>query len=136
MVREGFMAPDRVRHCQTEAVVGENAIYCMMPAYMADSLGLSRPLRQVAEYADGRKEEVDVTEPVLIEIEGRKVFEECLVLGDEMLIGQAALNKMDLRVDCREQRLRPNPAHPLQSIVKVKQMNRRGTLSMSVTDAL
>jgi hypothetical protein len=29
----------------------------------------------VAEYADGRREEVDVTEPVLIEIEGRKVYQ-------------------------------------------------------------
>jgi predicted aspartyl protease len=93
---------------------------CVLPPFVADKLGLARPFRQMAEYTDGRREEVDVTEPVLIEIEGRKVYEECLVLGDEMLIGQTALEKTDLHVDCRSRRLLPNPAHPHQPIVKVK----------------
>ena len=81
---------------------------------------LARPFRQMAEYADGRREEVDVTEPVLSEIEGRKVYEECLVLGDEMLIGQTALEKADLHVDCRSRRLLPNPAHPHQPVVNIE----------------
>jgi len=91
-----------------------------MPPFVADSLGLGRPFRQMAEYADGRMEEVDVTEPVLMEIRGRKVYEECLVLGDEVLIGQTALEKTDLHVDCRNGCLLPNPAHPNQPVVKVK----------------
>lgn len=87
---------------------------------LADQLGLDRPLRQVAEYADGRLEEVDVTEPVLFDIDGRTVYEECLVLGDEILIGQTALEKTDLHVDCRSRRLLLNPEHLNQPVVKVK----------------
>jgi hypothetical protein len=77
------------------------AVNCVLPLFVADKLGLGRSFRQITEYADGRREEVAVTEPVLMEIEGRKVYEECLVLGDEMLIGQTALEKTDLHVDCR-----------------------------------
>ena len=36
-----------------------------------------------------------MTEPVLVEIMGRHTSEESLVLGDEVLIGQTVLEKMD-----------------------------------------
>ena len=120
LVRRGQMASAEVRTAQVEALVDTGAVNCVLPPFMADRLGLARPFRQMAEYADGRREEVDVTEPVLIEIEGRKVYEECLVLGDEVLIGQTALEKTDLHVDCRSRKLLPNPAHPYQPVVKVK----------------
>ncbi len=43
-----------------------------------------------------------------------------MVLGDEVLIGQTVLEKLDLLVDCRNQRVVPNPAHPDQPVTKVK----------------
>ncbi len=122
LVWRGQMAAADVRTAQVEALVDTDAVNCVLPPFMADRLSLARPFRQMAEYADGRREEVDVTEPVLLEIEGRKVYEECLVLGDEVLIGQTALEKTDLHVDCRSRKLLPNPAHPYQPVVKVKSM--------------
>ena len=83
-------------------------------------MGLARLFKQVAEYADGRREEVDVTEPVFVELMTRHTNEEALVLGDEVIIGQTILEKTDLHVDCREQRLLPNPAHPDQPVLKIK----------------
>ena len=74
----------------------------------------------MAEYADGRTEAVSVTEPLVVEIDGRNTLEEALILGDEVLIGQTVLEKLDLFVDSRGRRLVPNPAHPDQSITKVK----------------
>lgn len=118
--RRGQLARESIHSDRVTALVDTVAVNCVLPPFVADRLGLERPFRQVAEYADGRPEEVDVTEPVLIEIEGRKVYEECLVLGDEVLIGQTALEKTDLHVDCRERRLLPNPEHPHQPVVKVK----------------
>ena len=53
-------------------------------------------------------------------IMARHTNEEALVLGDEVIIGQTILEKMDLLVDCRERRLLPNPAHPDQPVLKVK----------------
>jgi len=120
LARRGRLEASEVRREEVEALIDTGAVNCVLPPFMADRLGLERPFRQVAEYADGRQEEVDVTEPLLFEIEGRKVYEECLVLGDEVLIGQTALEKTDLHVDCRERRLLPNPEHPHQPVVKVK----------------
>ncbi len=74
----------------------------------------------MVEYADGRKEAVDVTEPVVISILERDTLEEALVLGDEVLIGQTVLEKLDIIVDCNTRRVMPNPAHPDQPVTKVK----------------
>jgi hypothetical protein len=43
-----------------------------------------------------------------------------MVIGDEVLIGQTVLEKMDLFVDCTGKRLIPNPAHPDQPVSKIK----------------
>jgi hypothetical protein len=69
---------------------------------------------------DGCLEEVDLTEGFVLKIMGRRTTEEALVLGDEILIGQTALEKLDLLRDCQRQRLVPNPAHPDQPVSKVK----------------
>ena len=45
---------------------------------------------------------------------------EALVLGDEVLIGQTVLEKLDLLADCVHRRLVPNPAHPDQPVSNVK----------------
>ena len=83
-------------------------------------MGLGRPFKQVAEYADERRERVDVTEPFLIELMGRHASEESLVLRDEVIVGQNILEKGNLHVDCRERCLLPNPAHPDQPVIKIK----------------
>ena len=74
----------------------------------------------MAEYADGRREAVNLVGPILVEIETRVTIEDALVLGDEVLIGQTVLEKLDLHVDCANNRLVPNPAHPDQPVNKVK----------------
>jgi hypothetical protein len=63
---------------------------------------------------------VGITGPLIIEIQGRDTIEEALVLGDEVLIGQTVLEKLDLLADCANRRLIPNPAHPDQPVTKVK----------------
>lgn len=118
--RRNLLPPEGVRSLEVQALIDIGAVSLVLPSAVVEGLGLSRPFKQVAEYADGRREEVDVTEPVLIELLGRHTTEEALVLGDEVLIGQTVLEKTDLHLDCREQRLRPNPAHPDQPVLKVK----------------
>jgi len=74
----------------------------------------------VARLANGKEEVVGVTEPVVIEIEGRNTLEEAFILGDEILIGQTALKKTDLLVDCVRQRVIPSPANPNQPVLKIR----------------
>jgi hypothetical protein len=42
-----------------------------------------------------------------------------MVLGTQILIGVTVLEEFDLWVDCRMQRLHPNPAHPDQPVFRV-----------------
>ena len=120
LVRRNLMQPGEVRSVESNALIDTDAVSLVLPSFVVERLRLSRPFKQVSEYADGRREEVDVTEPVLVEMMGRHTAEEALVLGDEVLIGQTILEKTDLHVNCRERRLLPNPAHPDQPVLKVK----------------
>ncbi|MCP4701507.1 MAG: clan AA aspartic protease, partial [Gammaproteobacteria bacterium] len=56
------------------------------------------------------------------ELEGRDTLEEALIIGDEVLIGQTVLEKLDLLVDCQNRKVLPNPAHPDQPVSKIKQV--------------
>jgi len=105
---------------EAEGVVDTGAVRTVLPVHIVQQLGLAIRGQRMAEYADGRKEAVGITEPVIIEWEGRDTLEEALVLGDEILIGQTVLEKLDLLVDCANNRLVPNPAHPNQPVSKVR----------------
>jgi len=110
----------KVRQLEIEGVVDTGAVALILPPHVANKLGLLRMGKQVAEYADGRQDEVDVTSPVFVEVMGRRTTEEAMVLGDEVLIGQTVLGKTDLLVNCRDRILMPNPAHPNQPVQKVR----------------
>lgn len=122
LIQRNLISPQEIRSFEADALIDTGAVALVLPSFVAERLGLARRFKQMAEYADGRREEVDVTEPVLLELAGRQTHEEALVLGDEVIIGQTALEKTDLHVDCREQRLRPNPAHPDQPVLKIKRL--------------
>jgi clan AA aspartic protease len=120
LVRRGALRPEQVRTYEVDALVDTGAVRVILPTHVASRLGLGMRGQRLAEYADGRKDTVNVTEPIVVEIEGRDTLEEALVLGDEVLIGQTVLEKLDLFVDCKRRRLVGNPAHPDQPVTKVK----------------
>ena len=72
---------------KANALLDTGAVRTVLPAHVADQLGLGLRGQLVAEYPDGRKETVNVTEPVVVELEGRDTLEDALVLGDEVSIG-------------------------------------------------
>jgi hypothetical protein len=120
LVRRGLLPADQVRTYTADAMVDTGATSCCLPAPVVAALGLATPHATGTQYADGSISRVPVTEPVTLELLGRTVDLPCLVLGDEVLIGQMALEFTDLLVDCQGQRLVPNPAHPDQPVLKVK----------------
>ncbi|HYH87548.1 MAG TPA: retroviral-like aspartic protease family protein [Pyrinomonadaceae bacterium] len=120
LARRGQITSDQIRKYEADALVDTGAVRTVMPAHVVERLGLEIRGQRVAEYADGRREAVGVTEAVIVELDGRDTMEEALVLGDEVLIGQTVLEKLDLIVNCYEQKLMPNPAHPDQPVTKVK----------------
>ena len=120
LARRGQLPAAQVRSTEVEALVDTGAVRSVIPPQVAQELGLQLRGTRVAEYADGPKEPVGVTEPLVIECLHRDTLEEALVLGDEVLIGQTVLEKLDLLADCANGRLIPNPAHPNQPVSKVK----------------
>ena len=120
LARRGQILQEQVRRYEADALVDTGAVRSVLPAHVVQQLGLAIRGQRVAEYADGRKETVGVTGPIIFDINGRDTLEEALVLGDEVLIGQTVLGKLDLQVDCAGQKLIPNPAHPDQPVTKVK----------------
>jgi clan AA aspartic protease len=115
-----MLKPEQIRTYEADALVDTGAVRTVLPTHVAARLGLETRGERVAEYADGRVESVSVTEPLVVEIDGRDTLDEALILGDEVLIGQTVLEKLDLLVDCQRRRVVPNPAHPDQPVTKVK----------------
>jgi hypothetical protein len=118
--RAGEILPTAVRRYEADALVDMDAVRSVVPVHVREQLGIGIRGQRVAEYADGCKDTVDVTGPIVFELLGRDTLEEALVLGDEVLIGQTVLEKLDLLADCQGRRVIPNPAHPDQPVTKVK----------------
>src|SRR5438309_6489986 len=120
LVSMGQLSPDKVRSIEVEAIVDTGAIASVLPIHIVEQIGLLIRGHRVAKYADGRNDSVGVTTPILFEIQNRNTIEEALVLGDEVLIGQTILEKLDLLADCAGRQLIPNPAHPNQPVLNVR----------------
>jgi len=110
----------QIRRVKVRALVDTGAVRLVLPSNIAEKLGLDRIDKQAARYADGRLEEVDLTEPVYVEILDRRTSDQALILGDEVLIGQTILETTDLQVDCLNRQVIPNPAHPNQPVLPVR----------------
>jgi predicted aspartyl protease len=120
LARSGKGKRKKVRSYVADALVDTGAVRSVLPAHVVHKLGLGIRGHEIAEYADGRKDRVDVTEGVVFDLLDRDCLEDALVLGDNVWIGRTVLAKLDLQVDCKEQRIFPNPAHPDQPVNKVK----------------
>jgi clan AA aspartic protease len=117
-VAAGQLSPGQVRNVEADAMVDTGAVRSCIPAPLLERLGI-KPYDQVTvELADGRKNEVGIADGVRFEIMQRRSSDDALILGDEVLIGQTLLEKMDLLVDCTRQRL--VPAHPGGPVNKLK----------------
>jgi clan AA aspartic protease len=120
LARRGQIPPDQVRVYEADAVVDTGAVRTVVPPAVVEKLGVDQVGEYTAEYADGRKDVVPLTDAIRVTVLGRDTVEECLVLGDSVLIGQTVLEKTDLLVDCANTRLVPNPDHPDQPVSKVR----------------
>jgi clan AA aspartic protease len=107
MARLGQLAPEHVHRYETEALIDTGAVRSTIPAAVAERLGLFRLRKTDAKYADGRVEEVDVTEAVTVGILGRKTEMSPMILGEQILLGVLVLEGLDLMVDCTRNRFVP-----------------------------
>ena len=119
LVNRGLLNPNLLRVYEAEALIDTGAVRTAIPVEVCEHLGLRIRSQEIAKYADGRQETVGLTGPILIELEGRETIEAAMVLGDMVLIGQTVLETLDLLVDCKNQRLVPNPENPERPVLRV-----------------
>jgi len=118
--RVGIITKEKIRSVIIDAMVDTGAVRSVIPKNVVDALGVNIDSETMAEFANGIKEKVSVCEPILFEIDNRRTYDEAFVLGDEVLIGQTILEKMDLLVDCNTKKLISNPKHPDYPVSKIK----------------
>jgi clan AA aspartic protease len=119
LARLGQLDASQVHRYQTEALVDTGAVQSVVPAAVADRLGLMRLRHTDAKYADGRVEEVDLAEVVTVEILGRHIEITPMVLGEHILLGVIVLAGLDLTVDCHSNRLVPSQGTWDQPVFRV-----------------
>jgi len=120
LVRRGALAIEKMRRVEVTAIVDTGAVMSVIPVHVAEQLGLQPRHSRVARFADGRTETVGVTGPIIFECQTRDTLEEAMILGDEVLIGQTVLEKLDLLADCQGQRLVPHPDRPNQPVIMIR----------------
>lgn len=106
LISRGLLAPNLLRTCQIDALVDTASTYLVILPEILQRLGLRIIGQQIAKCTVG------VTEALLIECEGRQTTKDALVTGDIVLVGQVVLEKLDLLVDCKKQRLISNSDNP------------------------
>jgi len=109
LVQHGHLDVDAMHTYETtEALIDTGALHVVVPPSVAEHLGLWRMGYTGAKMADGRTEEVPVTEPLYVELLGRTTTTHALILGDTVLLGALVLEGLDLVVDCLRGQLMPN----------------------------
>ncbi|MGF1677268.1 MAG: clan AA aspartic protease [Rivularia sp. (in: cyanobacteria)] len=120
LINRGLLAPNLLRQVEITGLVDTGAIGLVIPQAVVEELGLRIRGQRIAQYANRSEESIAFTGPVIVTWEGRETLDEALVVGNEVLIGQVILEKLDLLVDCKNQRLIPNPEHPDYPVAMIK----------------
>lgn len=120
LAAEQRIGETEIRFVEANGMVDTGAIGTVIPRRVADQLGLPTSRKRTVTLADGTPRTLDVVAPVRCELMGRDTYCECLVMGDDILIGQTVLEMTDLYIDCANAKVVPNPDHPDGPILYVK----------------
>ncbi len=118
----GELPESEVRSFETLALADTAAVMNMLPRDIVEHLGVPIKSTAIVTLADERREEMPVAQGVTMKIGERSSTLPCLVgpPRSEPLIGQVALEVLDLLVDCPGRRLIPNPESPIYPSLKLK----------------
>jgi len=112
--KRGLITPDSIRSVEIEAMVDTGAFGLCIPQEIVDLLGVQAFTQRPARTADGRTIEVPVVGPLDLEVLGRSMLSDAMVLprGTQALLGAIPLEYMDLVVIPKTGDVITNPAHP------------------------
>ena len=110
-----------VRRVAIPAVADTGAMMLALPEDVVDRLGIRRRGSIDATYADGRRDELPVAGSLIVQISGRSMSADCVVLprGADALIGQLVLEGLDLIADSLNRTLHPRPEAPDRPMLRL-----------------
>ena len=104
---------EKPRVVETDALVDTGAVKFYLKTSVIQKLGL-RPIGEIkSRTMSARSEARRIFSPVSLEIQGRTGHYDVVEVPDSLpnIIGQIPLEDLDWVVDCRNQKLIPNPEH-------------------------
>jgi predicted aspartyl protease len=106
---EGLITPDQVRKVRVRGVIDSGATRLVIPAAVAQQLGLETVASAKVRYADNRVAERPIVKDVHLTYGGRDSVFSAIVEPDRqsLLIGAIVMEELDFLVDCIGQRLIP-----------------------------
>jgi clan AA aspartic protease len=114
MAAQGALSPSNVRTVELEALVDTGATMLALPEDVVARLGVATLGKRRARDARGMVVELLWVGDLRVEILGREMTADALVLpaGAKALIGQIPLEALDLVVDPKSRDVRVNPESP------------------------
>ncbi len=107
------MRKEKPRALETNALVDTGAVKFYLKSSIIRELGL-RPVGEIqTRTMSNRSESRTVFSPVALEIQGRTGRFDVVEISDALpnIVGQIPLEDLDWVVDCKNQKLIPNPEH-------------------------
>jgi predicted aspartyl protease len=106
---DGILPPEQIRQTTARGVVDTGATRLVIPAAVAEQLGLPETGEVGVRYADGRTGTRKVVENIRVALLDREFTFRAIVEPDRdtALIGAIVLEELDFVVDCVAQRLYP-----------------------------
>ncbi|MBF0239869.1 MAG: hypothetical protein HQM12_19390 [SAR324 cluster bacterium] len=111
---DGIISQDQVRQITLDMIADTGALAVGLPKSMIEKLGLPFLKKASSKLADGTSREVEVFEDLRVVIDDRVAITQCIAKPEDApyLLGQLVFEQMDYVVDCRNQKLIPNPDAP------------------------
>ncbi len=120
LTRRGLLPADPVRKITIEGLVDTGATRLVIPANVAEQLGVREVGEVQVRYADRRRETRQLVDDVLVELLGRQATFRAVVEPnrDSALIGAIVFEELDFVVDCVTRKLYPRDPDSLTSEIE------------------
>jgi predicted aspartyl protease len=118
--KAGLIRPDQIRQARIRGVVDSGATRLVIPASVAQTLGVEITGMTKVRYADGHTAQRPIAKGVHLAYGGREGVFSAIIEPDRdsALIGAIVMEDLDLLVDCSGQRLAPRDPNQIISEVE------------------
>ena len=118
----GFLSSDAVRTYEMEMLADTGSVLLALPQDVVEYLGLRERTRMTFVLADERRKTMPIAGPIYVEILGREMVTDCVVLdpASPPLLGLIVLERLDLIPDPLNQTLTVRPESPLRPMLDLK----------------